>query len=168
MPIFSRPPETACLEEVISVPEVYSFVALAELDGKSTLWGESDSSYSVDVGDTLIARLLNSCGPSAVLRVVASIIVNTVKAVLVGWSAAHIGKKVVKRVIPPIADSYAPAAVVGIALCVRVVAAFAKMNPAAVFWYIGRSHFLTPSKVMVRGLGISVPSAPNYNMEATQ
>lgn len=110
----------------------------------STWWKDGSPFYDrsrwlaqmLQTGEDVSARvvgLLDSCRPSAVLRGIWAVIVNSVYRVAVTRPATHIRDKRIERVCPSVAHVYASSAVVHEALVVRVAAPFAHDLPDAVF-----------------------------------
>ncbi len=51
-----------------------------------------------------------------------------------GWASAHVGKKISKRIAPPLADADTPSTVVFERGVIWIIAALFESNPAGVFW----------------------------------
>lgn len=86
-----------------------------------------------------IARLLCSCGPSAVCWGVSKIVVNSVNAVLWPWSRTHIGNEVFKAMPPALAYRYASTAVVFVGFLIGVFASRDNRAPDGEFGRIAHS-----------------------------
>lgn len=72
-------------------------------------------------------------GPSAILRLVIAIVVDTIKRMSVRWSQSHVGQKVFEGTAPPFAHSDASSSVAPIGWPVRVFATRAHVRPCDVF-----------------------------------
>jgi hypothetical protein len=58
-----------------------------------------------------IASLFRLCSPTAIVLAIPEIVVNSVHAMFGAWSHTHIGKKILERFPPAIADRYSSQAV---------------------------------------------------------
>lgn len=76
--------------------------------------------------------------PSAILRRIGSIVVNSVKTQFTGRSLSHIRKKVFERIIPAVADRDSSPTVIAKGAIIRIVAAITHTDPGCILRSIGR------------------------------
>lgn len=81
---------------------------------------------------TTIVSLLLGCCPSAILRRVRAIVVDSVKAVIFGRTSAHVRKERLE-IKPPFAHLYSSTAIVGVCVIVWVAAAILHCVPNGIF-----------------------------------
>lgn len=79
-----------------------------------------------------VARLLFRCRPSAVRRLVVSIVVYAVERVFRRWAISHVCQKIFK-LEPPAADRYSTSTVIAKSFGARLVAATNHVAPDSVF-----------------------------------
>jgi hypothetical protein len=80
-----------------------------------------------------IVILLGACRPSAIVRCVVAIGVDAINGMMRTWSAAHIGKEVLKTVLPSVANSNTAAAIIGVPDVRWGIASGFHGNPRAIF-----------------------------------
>lgn len=94
--------------------------------------------FIVNVFSFVIA-LLRICSPSAIFRTIVSVYVDAINTMLWRRTFTHIGKKILKRVTPTVANSYTTCAVVFIMAIVRVVTFLLYRLPCFIFGRFRRS-----------------------------
>jgi len=85
-----------------------------------------------DNGTASISGLLDISGPSAILRIIALAIVNTLNGMTTSWLLPHVGKKC-SKVLPPITNRYSSSSIAFKAPPIRVVASSQHGRPASIF-----------------------------------
>lgn len=82
----------------------------------------------------LIDCLLFNCGPLAILRLIVSLVVYSIKRVTLAWPLPHVREKVCKAIFPSRTDSDSATAVASIIGKPRVGASGFHVLPGLVFW----------------------------------
>jgi hypothetical protein len=81
-----------------------------------------------------ILHLFGMRCPSAILRGVWSVVVDSVDGVLRRWAATHVGEKIAERMSPSSTNSDATSAVISEITSLGIFAAFDHVTPASMFW----------------------------------
>ena len=104
----------------------------ADLDGPLKNSRGLSKILNAPTARTLITRLLQDCGPSAIPRSVRPVVVDAVDAVTL-WARTHISKKCRKGIDPFVADGYSSTAVAFVSLVVSVQASSLHSVPNSIF-----------------------------------
>lgn len=100
---------------------------------------ESSAVVGNERGFASVIALLACCGPSAIFRRIAEVIVDTVEAVFDGWTRPHVGIEVLERVQPTFADCYVASAVSRIGAAMGIGATPFHQAPDVVFACFGHA-----------------------------
>ena len=122
---------------------------------------------------SLVSALLALGCPSAIARLVVTVVVNAVYRVLSRWPRPHVGQEVLK-LLPALTDSNAAPAVVRVLVAFGVVAALTHSVPGVVFvgivaamlGFVLNSNFALETSATARVANAQVPSIYDSSLAA--
>ena len=90
-----------------------------------------------------IPLLLHSRGPAAIFRLVISIVVHTINAVMSGWLASHVLQKSLETsfATPPITNSNSSSTIISVSTSPRVIASRNQIHPTVVLRGLAESVY---------------------------
>lgn len=88
---------------------------------------------------SFVSMLLYVGSPPAIVRTVSLCVVDAINGAFRGWLKTHVGKEVLKAVLPAITHRNSGPSVAGIIGGTRIVASVSNVNPCAIFGRAGAS-----------------------------
>lgn len=98
---------------------------------------------------SLISRLLNSRSPSAVTRLIVSVIVDPIKRMLRAGLFSHIFQKVKERIHPAGANSNSASSIILISFISRIKATFSHAHPRIKFFPVTVVHYVNMAQLAI-------------------
>jgi hypothetical protein len=78
-------------------------------------------------------------GPSAIIGLVVSVIVDSIYRMRWAWALAHVGEKVLKGIQPTVTNSYASAAIITVVMVTLIKATPFHSGPRPIFNRVGHA-----------------------------
>jgi len=131
------------------------FVSPNSLSENASLDSNNSSPFSDSVGSSVeqdkdvrssVIRLLDFCSPPTISVAVISVVIYSIKRVMIGWSSPHITNKVFKRAKPSATDLNAPPSVIAEFWGVTIAAPLNHRSPRSVL--LSHSHTMFCSKLV--------------------
>ena len=113
------------------------------------------------VRPTSILCLFFSACPSAIFRLIAKAVVNSVQRFFSFWWIPHVGKKGFKRFIPSFANGYAFSSVVFVVRGVWVVASASHCHPRRISWAVSAFCGVVAKRI---GSAFVAPTASTFTV----
>lgn len=181
MPIleFASLPRAACLKEVFGVGKIRHLSINADI---CPIVPTTKMHTPYLGGATLVGPLVSClsfiCSPAAVIRIVAFVVIDSIKAMFRSRLFAHVLKEIPRRLNPPIADGNPSAPVGRVLVASLAIAAPHHGIPSIIKRVHGclvatfsssigtmlNTHIVTSYNGVVRGLPVGAGSSCNYNM----